>query len=945
MVDSNHPHQPDNGGTERSRFVVGIDLGTTNCAVCYVDTHQDPWHIRTFAVAQLTAPGQMERMDTLPSFHYEPVAGELQVEALRLPWNEDEPDYVAGVFARDHGRHVPGRLIHSAKSWLCHSGVDRKAALLPWHGAADVESLSPVEVSARYLDHIRRAWDTEFSEYRLSDQDVVLTIPASFDEVARELTVAAARMADLPRIVLIEEPQAAFYSWVDAHRDNWDQQVSAGQKILVCDIGGGTSDFTLIHVRPAADGKLQFHRVAVGEHLILGGDNLDLALAHHAEGKLVDHGRLEPRHWDVLVPACRHAKELLLGEQAPEQFTLSVSTGGARLIGDSLQLQLTRDVVVQMLLDGFLPQVGLDEKPARRQSGFQEFGLPYAPDAAITRYLAAFLTAHTNEAADAAPGASARPDVVLFNGGFFASPMLRGRLIDVMRSWFTTEDPNWVPRELNNERLDLSVARGAAYFGMVRRGTGVRIAAGLARTYYVGVADESGEPAALCLVSAGTEPAAETLTIDREFDLRTDKPVEFPIFVSSTRLTDQPGHVVPIDNEQMTSLPPIRTVLQTRKTSVQASIRARLGARLTEIGTLEVWCSQSDGPRRWQLQFDVRSATQTDLETHSGHAEQAGIVDERLTAAVSQIIASVFGTGATHKPAGLPRRIAQEIELSRDDWPPSLLRSMWSRLMKFDAARQLSADHEARWLNLLGYALRPGFGMAVDDWRVEETWRALHGRLVHGSPACRVESRVLWRRIAGGLAAGRQKELTSSVLASIRQRHRQSTTGRGKGSDYASGTHEAAEVWRMLGSMELLGRRTRIEVGEMILDLLPKKKFVPIRPALIWTIGRIGARVTVYGPLDVVLPPDVIVEWTQRMFAVIDEAEPVTQLALMQLVRRTDDRYRDVPDSVRDDVAERMESANARPHFIELIRTGGTLDHTESRLIFGESLPIGLRLR
>ncbi len=401
---------------------------------------------------------------------------------------------------------MPGRLINSAKSWLCHSGVDRTAPLLPWHGASDVERLSPVEVSARYLGHVRDAWNARFPRYPLAEQELVLTLPASFDEVARELTVKAAALAGLRRVVLIEEPQAAFYAWIYARADDWHRLVEPGQKILVCDIGGGTADFTLIRVRRGEGGKVQFHRVAVGDHLILGGDNLDLALAQHIEQKI---GRLEPRSWAVLVRTCRVVKETLLGPDAPEKLTVNLPGSGTRLIGGGTHVEVTRQEVCDLLVEGFFPRVGLEDKPISRRSGFQEFGLPFAPDAAITRYVAAFLTAHRHvalEESDTADHDPARPDVVLFNGGVFESPLLRGRLLEVLESWFACDDNNsetrvaaageaasaanhrpWRPIVLDNDRLDLAVARGAAYYGMVRRGQGVRIAAGLARTYYLGV--------------------------------------------------------------------------------------------------------------------------------------------------------------------------------------------------------------------------------------------------------------------------------------------------------------------------------------------------------------------------------------------------------------------------------------------------------------------------
>ena len=952
---------------QRPRFVAGIDLGTTNSALCFVDTESPNWRIETFSIPQVVGAGQVETLETLPSFYYEALPEERSTGATRLPWSGaaknrgaggaqsgDVPAFIVGQFARDHGRTIPGRMIESAKSWLCHNGVDRKASLLPWHGAADVQRLSPVEASANYLRHLREAWNFKHPAHPLEQQDVVLTIPASFDEVARELTVAAARLAGLPRIVLLEEPQAAFYSWVDAHRDEWEQSVSPGQKILVCDIGGGTSDFSLIHVRAGDEGRLQFHRVAVGDHLLLGGDNLDLALAHFVEPKLANGGRLDARQWSMLIPACRHAKEILLGEKAPASHTIVIAGGGSRLIGGSLQTELTRDDVLSIFLEGFLPPVKLDDKPTRRQSGFQEFGLPYAADPAITKYLAAFLTTHATESesdslqSESARILAARPDVVLFNGGFFASPLLRTRLIESLERWFrpySTNDANdWTPLVLRNDRLDLAVARGAAYFGMVRRGVGIRIVAGLARTYYIGIEQSDGTRAALCLVSAGTEASAEPTAIDRTFKVRTSEPVEFPILVSGTRLTDKPGQIIPFDPEQLTSLPPIRTVLTTRKRGENAIVDARLSATLTEIGTMELWCEQTDGSRRWQLQFDVRSATETDRMAHTGIAEQSGIVDQEMIAAAATVLRGIFGSGGEVRPDETMKRLSDVIALPRSDWPPSLLRAIWSELIELNDGRRRSPQHESRWLNLVGFCLRPGFGMAADDWRVEETWRITNGRLVHSVPACLAELRTLCRRISGGLAAGRQNQIASTVLPAIRQRFRQAQTGRGKAAPYASGNHEAAEIWRMLGSLELLEQNVRLELGDMIADLMNRAAFEPVQIALIWALGRVGGRVPVYGPLNLVLPVSRVSEWIEQMLRTADLNQPAVQLAIMQLSRRTDDRFRDVTASLRDRIIGKLSMTNISKHLLQLIADGGVLESEEASLILGESLPAGLRL-
>jgi hypothetical protein len=943
------PHSRPQSNETPSRFVVGIDLGTTNSAVACVDTAEHPlgapWRVRTFAAPQLVAPGQVEARETLPSCHYEPATGELGAGAMRMPWQKQDPDHVVGFFARDHGAVVPGRLIVSAKSWLCHSGVDRTAPLLPWHGAPDCQRLSPVEASARYLAHVRDAWDAQHPEHPLARQDVVLTLPASFDEVARELTVKAAARAGLPRVVLVEEPQAAFYAWIHAHAHDWERLVSPGQKILVCDIGGGTSDFTLIRVRSGPSGKVQFHRVAVGEHLILGGDNLDLALAHELERRLTGDGKLEPRQWAVLARKCQVVKETLLGNSAPERLTVTVPAGGSRLIGGGLQVELTREDARTLLLDGFFPRVGLDEKPASRRSGFQEFGLPYAADAAVTRYLAAFLTAHRHVALDEAEAPKdhdpARPDIVLFNGGLFESGVLRQRLLDVLVSWFRQEDPNWQPILLDSDRLDLAVARGAAYYGMVRRGQGVRIAAGLARTYYIGV--ESQPPAAVCLVPAGVEPGHDVDLSSRRFDLLISEPVEFPLFVSSTRLTDKPGELIAIDREQMTPLPPVRTVLRTKKKGESGSIYVELHARLTEIGTLDLWCSESEGRRSWRLQFDVRSATQTDVAAHESAAEREGFVDESLWQPCQRLIESTFGPDGKERPEGLVKRLAEAIGTSRNDWPTSLLRRVWEALIELEPGRRRSSVHEARWLNLLGFALRPGYGLALDDWRVAETWRRLQGTLVHPAPMCRAEWWILWRRIAGGLTDGWQQALADPLLGPIRGLHHQTTTGRGRGGDFSFGSHETAEIWRFLGSLELLGAQTKIEIGGILVDLLSRRKMEGVRPAIAWAIGRIGARQPVYGPLNTVVPADSAAPWLKKLME-LDYDDPMAYLAVMLLARRTDDRYRDLPDKQRTAVLAWLSNRGAPGHFLQLVEQSGTLDREEQGMIFGESLPKGLRI-
>jgi hypothetical protein len=885
-----------------------------------------------------------------------------------------------GAFARDEGTKTPGRLIASAKSWLSHSGVDRTAELLPWQGAADVERLSPVEVSARYLRHMRAAWDARFPHAPLADQDVVITLPASFDEVARELTVEAARLAGLPRVVLIEEPQAAFYAWVDKHADDWHERVEPGQTILVCDIGGGTTDFTLIRVRKGretastAQEKVQFHRVAVGDHLILGGDNLDLALAHYIERKLTGDGKLPPAQWDVLLRSSRRVKEFLLSESAPDKLTVNLAGSGAKLIGGGFQIEVQRVEIEQLLTDGFLPFVRLEEKPAHRQSGFQEFGLPYAPDSAITRYLAAFLAAHRDTAHPQEPIGSpaepvaqsvaegrclppikpiavggndpARPDIVLLGGGFFASPVLRQRFLSVLASWFSTDLAPWQPLVLDNERLELAVARGAAYYGMVRRGEGVAISANLARSYYIGVEpQQDGELAAVCLIPGSAEPGQKFELTGTTFQLAVATPVEFPLFVSSTRLTDSPGDIVGLDREQMTPLPPIRTVLHTARRSNASrgtGIPVHLHSRLTEIGTMEVWCRQIDSDRTWRLQFDVRSATQTDLAGHESAAEGEGFVDEARWQAARSAIEAVFAPGASEKPAELMKHLAGELKMHKNQWPTSLLRRMWDLLMQLEAGRRRSSAHESRWLNLAGFALRPGYGFAVDDWRVAETWRNLRDKLAYA--ASYSEALVLWRRVAGGLSRGQQLAIAEPALAEIRALHRRFSGGPQRGGRTSINPAELAEIWRLLGSLELLDVSVKVELGRSIAALLSKPKLDNVRASMVWALGRLGQRVPVYGPLNTVVPVEHVIKWVETLFAQTKN-KPIAHLAAMQLARRTGDRHRDLPESIRTDILQWLQAGGAAPHLVELVREVGRLDEEQQNQVYGESLPKGLQIR
>ncbi|MFO1065751.1 MAG: Hsp70 family protein [Pirellulales bacterium] len=946
-----------------SRYIVGIDLGTTNSALAFVDMEAADRRVLPFEIEQSVDFSSRQRREVLPSFHYEPTADEQTALASS---GVKQTDHVVGVLARESGARSPGRQVASAKSWLCHDGVDREAPLLPWHGDEGVTKLSPVEVSSRYLAHLRTAWDRAHPDYPLAEQDVVLTLPASFDEVARQLTIAAAKLAGLPRILLIEEPQAAFYWWLQRHRETWEQVVSAGQTILVCDIGGGTTDFTLIRVRQSSstadasdrttpssvsssstlhaddERKLSLHRTAVGEHLILGGDNLDLAIAKFVEQRLPDGTRLSTRHWDALRASARAVKEVMLGDTPPERTAVPIPGSGSRIVGGQLRVECAREEIQHLILDGFFPHCPLKTRPAPQQSGFQEFGLPYASDAAATKHLAEFLWDHRTAGRDEALTdiAAAKPDWVLFNGGVMASPQIRTRLLDVITAWFAGQDPSipgdWKPAVLDNPRLDLAVACGAAYFGLVRRGHGVRIEAKLARSYYLQISEQP--PQAVCVIGGSASPGDKMRINSLPLELALGEPVQFPIVVSGTRLADKPGQIIDVTSEQFTSLPPIRTVLQQPGRRRSERLAVVLESELSEIGTLQLWCAERSGDRRWQLEFDVRSTTQTDRSAVMITGAASGVVEQSLKDQARAVLEHAFGADAAAKCPEVMKELAELTQLNKNKWPPSLLRSIWQDLIDLEAGRRRSPLHESRWLNLVGYCLRPGYGMAADDWRVSQTWRTVYGKLAFSAPTSRSESLILWRRVAGGFTAGQQLAVYQQIAGPLR--NTLDPNKRTKAGTVVLQPAEVIEQLRLVGSLELLPKEEKHALGNRLLEIIDTKRWESARSAMLWTLGRLGNRVPTYGPLNTVVDAATVESWLEKLLRVVAGGGS-QQLALMLCARRTGDRYRDIEPGLRSTVLSAL--ADAPLHYRVLVEQGGDLAQDESSEIIGESLPLGLR--
>jgi len=599
-----------------SRFSIGIDLGTTNCAMAYIDSQKEDGAAEVLNLPQIVQPGVYEDRKLLPSFLYLPQKGEFQNGAFKLPWGEEQP-FIVGEFAKTHGALVPTHLVSSAKSWLCHTAVNRRDKILPWKANDESNKVSPLEASTLYLKHLVNSWNAQFetidSELKLEKQEVVLTVPASFDADARDFTMEAAKDAGFKKISLLEEPQAAFYSWLEANKDTWREQVQEGDVILVIDVGGGTSDFTLIAVE-SDQGNLFLNRLAVGEHILLGGDNMDLALAYELSRQLTAKNvKLDLAQMVALSHACRTAKEKLLGDKDLRSWPMTILGRGSKMISGTIKCELERSILEKVLLEGFFPICGPDDQPALQSGyGFQEIGLPYAADAAITKHLANFLVKHRKSIEQKSSqgkddNKTSGVNVVLFNGGVFKSTLLRQRILDNLESW--SKGPI---KMLSHQDLDLSVAVGAASFGIAKRGKGIRIRGGAPRTYYIGI--ESSAPAipgfprpikALCVVPFGMEEGTESDIPGHEFGLIIGQKVTFRFLSSSTRKNDALGTILEEWDDDVHEISPLQLTLENPEKNA-SMVPVYLHSKITDIGTLELWCIGKNSKQKWKLEFNVR---------------------------------------------------------------------------------------------------------------------------------------------------------------------------------------------------------------------------------------------------------------------------------------------------------------------------------------------------
>jgi molecular chaperone DnaK (HSP70) len=952
------------------QYVVGIDLGTTNTVVAYapLDAAPGEQRIELFPVEQLVAPGEVAANALLPSLRYHPAGGELAPGALQLPWPQNEadgqPPAVIGALARKLGAQVPGRLVASAKSWLSHASVDRLAPILPWGAGDDVAKVSPVTASASYLAYVRAAWNWRFPEHPLEQQELVLTVPASFDEGARALTMTAARQAGLSNLRLLEEPQAAFYDWLFRHRATLDAELAQAKLVLVCDVGGGTTDFSLIKVERQADGTPELSRIGVGNHLILGGDNMDLALAHLIESRLAagdaGAGRLSAARLAQLMERCRAAKEQLLAADAPERATVTLLGAGGRLIGGARSAELTREEVERMVVDGFFPLGGFGEQAKRARGGIVEFGLPYASDAAITRHLSSFLNQHAAAAREALglddSIAPAIPDTVLLNGGVFRADALARRLQETLASW------RGAPlRVLHNDNPDVAVARGAVAYALGRRGHAPTIGGGSPRSYFLALDEDAhgkeaaGQRRAICILPRGSATGQEIRLTERVFALRLGRPVRFHLLSSIAEAGPAPqlGELVDLSRGDFVRLPPIATVLGESKEPRE--IPVQLATALTEVGTLEVHCvaagdgagAQDADGKRWLLEFQLREPGTSDAP-HQAEAKPWPGLGEAL-----EKIERVFGSRAQQVAPKDVKQLRMQLEHllgSRERWPMALLRQLFDALLQRAKGRRRSAEHERVWLNLAGYCLRPGFGDPLDAWRIGQLWPLFEpGVQHHRDVQVCAEWWTLWRRVAGGLDGPQQLRLLDdfafNLQADEKARRQRPVTLVNGGED---------DMLRLGASLERIPVSYKIEIGDWLQGRIapaateekPKSKAVPdgIEARNLWALGRIGARRPFYGSAHDAVPPDTVAGWLDTLLALDWKRVEPAAFAAAHLARMTGDRRRDLPEALRGEITRRLRAAGAAPSWIAMVREVVELDQADERRVLGEALPPGLKL-
>lgn len=907
-----------------ARFSIGIDLGTTSAALAFVPLGVDA-PAEVLAVAQWETLDTLVEASTLPSFLYlaeDAVAEQLRGRAIGTG------GWIAGLLARRRAAEAPGRVVRSAKSWLCHHAADRSAPILPW-GSEDLlpaQKISPIQAGALILNYLRTAWDSRFtaSGHRFAEQEITITVPASFDAAAQRLTLDAAEAAGFPGGVhLLEEPQAAFYCWLERHSPaNSPGWTSDLRHVLIVDVGGGTSDFSLFELQPGASvGAPRITRIAVSDHILLGGDNIDLALAVLLEPRLVgERGRIAGPQWDHLVAACRDVKERALsGVTASDaQFTVALPSRGSGLIAGAQSASLSREEVERLVLDGFFPACDAGSRPYRAQAGLRDWGLPYAADSAVTRHLADFLRDR--------PCAGA----VLFNGGSLRPSVVRQRLLDQIAVWQAGSRPV----ELANEVPDLAVALGAARFGKLLCNHAARIAAGSARAVFLEVGTAATNDAALVCVLPRDAQAEQVIDIDMPgLEARTDQLVSFQAYSSTRHRRCKAGDVLPWD-DAFQRLPPLQTIIRTATGTdgePGRTVPVRLAAKMNALGLLQLSCVSIDPQmsQSWPLEFNLRPHEQGSVPAAAPVAPNA---TPEAQQAAQDCVTTIFSRPAKSgrlTANAILKQLESSLGLPRHEWNAALLRNLWPALNERMSGRKFSPEHEEAWLILAGFLLRPGFGFVHDGLRIDQLWRLREAGLCFPGKRSRVQEHILWRRLAGGLSAERQTRLLAGELDSIKS------------------VRASPELVRLAGALERLPRETKEQLIQTFIDnALQLSEAKQHCAPYLASLGLLLNRAPLYAGPEAVVKPDFVAR-AYAAFQRLDWTE--TELLEMhnlflRAARVVDDRNLDVPKSLRNQIASKLERSGLAPTRTVTIKAFMPVGRVDRTSLYGEALPAGLVL-
>jgi hypothetical protein len=864
---------------ETQRYIVGIDLGTTNCVLSFYDLLKPESGIHQYRIIQAGKYGYEESLPLLPSFLF----------------LQDDQTEVVGLWAKTQGAKIPTRLVHSAKSWLTNPAANRREKILPAEAPANERKISPMEASSAFLIHICRSWNQTIAKGNealfLQEQEIILTIPASFDEVARNLTLEAAKLAGLKYVTLLEEPQAALYAWIMEHGS---ESFHAGETILVCDVGGGTSDFSLIDVL----NHTELQRMAVGKHLLLGGDNMDAALCHYIENKIGEP--LDLSQHLLLLQQAREVKEIFFSAQPPASHSFFLSGKGSHVVAGGVSCHVTRKEIEAILLEGFFGLYGWEEAiQLKKGGGIRQMGLPFENDPSITKHLASFLAKNGN---------GKKPSCVLFNGGSLKPKMFQQRILDSLDLWFIEKKSL---RVLQSSHLDLSVSRGAAYYGKMRQLGKATIGGGSPRTYYLEV-EINGCKSALTVLPRGTAEDTRMLS-EKEFLLSPNTPVSFQLYHSTTRMHDSAGSLVEILEEDLTSLPPVKTICQFGKKEQKNKIPVQLEIYLTAIGIVELWILSKTTQYRWKLEFQL-NAHLNEMRL----ADQA--LDVQLLEKAQLEIQEAFAVGSKGKLNSVISALEACLEKEKKLWPPSVLRSLFETLLMQADKRRLSVQYESRFWNLSGFFLRPGTGYPLDDFRLKQLWKLiLFDFKKTTNEEVLIQQWICYRRISAGLNKGQQIQLYSELVQSKTKK---------KGYAYA-------EHLRALASLELVDIHSKIKLGN---QLLKKIKSQEGEPCDYWALGRIGARQLLYGTIANVIPPEICENWVRQLLNV--PIHEYVSFTLAQLARGAQCRSIDLSPQL----VQEIEPLVGEAGFTELLLSERSLTFHETERLFGDSLPIGLTL-